>query len=319
MQFATLLIGLISATALWSGVQAINQQARNAYDRAAATFGGVRTRDAGRANDGGRFSQELFVKLRRAGWPVSPVAGGPRPDQRAFVAAARHRAGDAAGRGRQRAARSAPPDLQQLRRRARRRRWWRAETLNDLALSRKAQRHRSAAAQSCRRCACCRSSCPRCWWSISASRSSLLNKPDQVSRLLIGKSKGKPRAARKHRRRPVAAGRAQCGDRAGAPHRQLSSQPHRVRPVVVLRRPVHRQFGHGPCASSSGCRCCAPCGPAVPRRGWSTRVLVVELVVLALVAGLIGLVCGYFIAAALLPDVAASLARALWRADPGTA
>jgi len=43
MQLATLLIGLISATALWSGVQALNQQARNSYDRAAAMFGGTRT------------------------------------------------------------------------------------------------------------------------------------------------------------------------------------------------------------------------------------------------------------------------------------
>ncbi len=43
MQLATLLIGLISATALWSGVQALNQQARTSYDRAAATFGGSRT------------------------------------------------------------------------------------------------------------------------------------------------------------------------------------------------------------------------------------------------------------------------------------
>jgi len=38
MQLATLLIGLISATALWSGVQALNAQARSSYDRAAATF-----------------------------------------------------------------------------------------------------------------------------------------------------------------------------------------------------------------------------------------------------------------------------------------
>ena len=36
MQLATLLIGLISATALWSGVQALNAQARISYDRAAA-------------------------------------------------------------------------------------------------------------------------------------------------------------------------------------------------------------------------------------------------------------------------------------------
>jgi putative ABC transport system permease protein len=46
-------------------------------------------------------------------------------------------------------------------------------------------------------------------------------------------------------------------------------------------------------------------------------VLVLELVTLALLAGLIGLVCGYLIAAALLPDVAASL-RGLYGAEiPG--
>ena len=46
-------------------------------------------------------------------------------------------------------------------------------------------------------------------------------------------------------------------------------------------------------------------------------VLVIELVSLALVAGLVGLVCGYLIAAALLPDVAASL-RGLYGAQiPG--
>src|SRR5436305_6430207 len=75
MQLATLLIGLISATALWSGVQALNQQARNSYDRAAATFGGARTAMlAGR--DGATFPQQLFVDLRRGGWPVSPVLEG---------------------------------------------------------------------------------------------------------------------------------------------------------------------------------------------------------------------------------------------------
>jgi putative ABC transport system permease protein len=75
MQLATLLIGLVSATALWSGVQALNQQARNSYDRAAATFGGARTAMlVGR--DSATFPQRLFVDLRRAGWPVSPVLEG---------------------------------------------------------------------------------------------------------------------------------------------------------------------------------------------------------------------------------------------------
>src|SRR6195952_4323658 len=74
MQLATLLIGLISATALWSGVQALNLQARSSYDRAAATFGGARTAMlVGRTTT---FPQQLFVDLRRAGWPVSPVLEG---------------------------------------------------------------------------------------------------------------------------------------------------------------------------------------------------------------------------------------------------
>ena len=75
MQLATLLIGLISATALWSGVQALNQQARNAYDRAAATFGGARTAMLV-SRTSATFPQKLFVDLRRAGWPVSPVLEG---------------------------------------------------------------------------------------------------------------------------------------------------------------------------------------------------------------------------------------------------
>jgi putative ABC transport system permease protein len=51
--------------------------------------------------------------------------------------------------------------------------------------------------------------------------------------------------------------------------------------------------------------------------GMLNAVLLVELVSLAMVAGLIGLVCGYLIAASLLPDVAASL-RGLYGAQiPG--
>ncbi|MGC2813158.1 MAG: hypothetical protein WA303_22680, partial [Bradyrhizobium sp.] len=60
MQLATLLIGVISATALWSGVQALNREARASYDRAAATFGGTRTAMlVGR--HGATLPQRLFV------------------------------------------------------------------------------------------------------------------------------------------------------------------------------------------------------------------------------------------------------------------
>ncbi|NEW90241.1 ABC transporter permease, partial [Rhodopseudomonas sp. WA056] len=75
MQLATLAIGLISATALWSGVQALNAQARTSYDRAAAALGGNRTAPLV-ARDGGSFSQQLYVDLRRAGWQVSPTVEG---------------------------------------------------------------------------------------------------------------------------------------------------------------------------------------------------------------------------------------------------
>ena len=54
---------------------------------------------------------------------------------------------------------------------------------------------------------------------------------------------GQTRAAGKHRRRPASADRTRCGDRPRTPHRQLSPEPDRVRTAVVLCRAVHRQFG----------------------------------------------------------------------------
>lgn len=74
-QLLTLMVGLAIATALWSGVQALNVQARESYDRAAAIVGGE-ARPGLRARTGGAFDQALHVALRRAGWPVSPVMEG---------------------------------------------------------------------------------------------------------------------------------------------------------------------------------------------------------------------------------------------------
>jgi putative ABC transport system permease protein len=72
---ATLLVGLAIATALWSGVQALNQQARRSYDRASAEFGAGSMRSLVSAR-GALFSQDLYIKLRLAGWKVSPVLEG---------------------------------------------------------------------------------------------------------------------------------------------------------------------------------------------------------------------------------------------------
>lgn len=75
VQLALLLLGLSLATALWSAVQAINGEARASYARAAAILGQDQLGQLMR-EDGARMDQQVFVKLRRAGWLVSPVIEG---------------------------------------------------------------------------------------------------------------------------------------------------------------------------------------------------------------------------------------------------
>ncbi|MEX0366833.1 MAG: ABC transporter permease, partial [Ruegeria sp.] len=81
LQLFAFLSGLALATALWSGVQAINAEARASYDAAASTLGdGQFEQIVPRVGD--RISQDDFVKLRRAGWLVSPVIEGRLNDVR---------------------------------------------------------------------------------------------------------------------------------------------------------------------------------------------------------------------------------------------
>ncbi len=75
LQFLTLFGGLALATALWTGVQAINSEARASYAAAAATLGEGQLSQLVAA-DGGDLPEATFVALRRAGWLVSPVAEG---------------------------------------------------------------------------------------------------------------------------------------------------------------------------------------------------------------------------------------------------
>lgn len=70
-QLFTLFVGLAVATALWSGVQALNAQAKASYDAAAATGQLANlTRLVARQET---IEIEDYVALRRAGWLVSPV------------------------------------------------------------------------------------------------------------------------------------------------------------------------------------------------------------------------------------------------------
>ncbi len=78
VQLLLLLAGLALATALWSGVQAINAEARASYDRAASALGQNRLDRVQRA-DGLPLTLADYVALRRAGWPVSPMLEGRLP------------------------------------------------------------------------------------------------------------------------------------------------------------------------------------------------------------------------------------------------
>ena len=74
LQLLTLVVGLALATGLWTGVQAINAQARTNYAEAAATLGA----DA-RPRLLGELGLADFAAARRAGWLVTPVIDARLP------------------------------------------------------------------------------------------------------------------------------------------------------------------------------------------------------------------------------------------------
>ncbi len=75
LQFCSILTGLWLATALWTGVQALNNQARADYARAGALLASAAQAQLV-ARQGERFDQAAHVQLRRSGWPVSPILEG---------------------------------------------------------------------------------------------------------------------------------------------------------------------------------------------------------------------------------------------------
>ena len=238
MQLATLLIGLISATALWSGVQALNLQARISYDRAAATFGGTRTAMLV-GQDSPTFPQQLFVDLRRAGWPVSPVLEGRiQIGGRSFrllgiepVTLPRE-VGNAPTIETANLQSFMTPPGQML---------VAPETLSDLKLTEGATPSANGGmvlpplrVQP--------QLVPGVLVVDIGIAQNLLKMPGQLSRLLVGKSKSKRAAAGKYCRRQIAPCRARCGERSRTAHRQFSFEPDRIRAAIVLCRSFHRQF-----------------------------------------------------------------------------
>ena len=311
MQFATLVIGLVSAIALWSGVQALNQQARASYDRAAAALGGIRTATLA-ARNGGTFPQQLFVDLRRAGWPVSPVLEGRiQIDGRSFrllgiePVTLPSEAGNRPAIGGDLQSFVISPGETRVA----------PETLTELGASEGASLQASSdmklpplrlAAQLA----------PGVLVVDIGIAQQLLKLPGQVSRLLIGESKG-PRASLE----------SVAGDRLRLVKPDAETDLERLTDSFHLNLTafgllsffvglfiVNSAIGLAFEQRLPMLRTLRACG--VSSRQLNT-VLLLELVFFALVAGLAGMVIGYLIAAALLPDVAASL-RGLYGAQiPG--
>jgi putative ABC transport system permease protein len=75
VQGLALLAGLWLATALFTGVLALNSQARQSYALASQMLGGQGATSIV-ARDGSGMDQSVFIALRRQGWPVSPVLEG---------------------------------------------------------------------------------------------------------------------------------------------------------------------------------------------------------------------------------------------------
>ena len=312
MQLATLLIGLISATALWSGVQALNQQARTSYDRAAATFGGTRTAMLA-ARNGASFPQKLFVDLRRAGWAVSPVLEGRiQIEGRSFrllgiePVTLPAELGNAPAIGRaDLLSFMTPPGTMLVA----------PETLSDLKLAEGArpQANGGALLPPLRVQA---NLVPGVLVVDIGIAQDLLKMPGQLSRLLIGKTAG--------RRAPL---ESITGDQLRLIEPNAETDLERLTDSFHLNLTafgflsffvglfiVNSAIGLAFEQRLPVLRTLRACGVSARMLN---AVLVLELVSLALIAGLIGLVCGYFIAGALLPDVAASL-RGLYGAQiPG--
>jgi putative ABC transport system permease protein len=311
-QLATLLIGLISATALWSGVQALNQQARSSYDRAAATFGGAKT-PALVGRNGATFSQQLFVDLRRAGWPVSPVLEG-----RIQIGGRSLRllgiepvtlpieVGNAPAIGKANLQSFLAPPGETL---------VAPEVLADLNLLEGASPPASGGAllpplrvQA--------QLVPGVLVVDIGTAQRLLKKPDQISRLLIGNAR--------NQRTPL---ENVVGDQLRLVEPDAESDLERLTDSFHLNLTafgllsfvvglfiVNSAIGLAFEQRLPMLRTLRACGVSARMLN---MVLLVELISLALIAGVVGLVCGYLIAAALLPDVAASL-RGLYGAQiPG--
>ncbi len=294
-QLLTLVLGLALATALWSGVQAINAEARASYDDAASALGSDLSTIT--RQDRAPVSVETFVKLRRAGWQVTPVLDGwlPVGDGRvrligidpltalpALPAAGAALGGDPGGFLTEGDILAAPPTAERLR----------AAGIAAVATDGLA---------------------PRLAFADIGRAAKLLDAGPGLTRLLL--LPGQPRT-----RTPLAEIAPDLQIRApedGVDLARLTDSFHlNLTAFGLLSFAVGLFIVHGAIGLAFEqrrpvLRTLRALGLPVSRL---VALLLIELLAIALIAGAIGIALGYLIAAALLPDVAATL-RGLYGAS----
>lgn len=309
VQFFSVLTGLWLATALLTGVQALNSQARDSYARASQLIGGEPQASL-IAPDAASFPQALFAELRRAGWPVSPVVQGrvvlqgheqQRLQLMGIEPVSLPGSGSVAGQRLSQAQMLAffePPG----------RTWVAAQTLEALGLQ-AGEQPLTSTGQRLPPLQVQADMAPGLLLTDISFAQPLLNMPGRLSRLLVDNT-----FAARHPTPPAALQLKQGEDNnlsrlTESFHLNLDAVGFLS--FVVGLFIVHAAIGLALEQRRSLLRTLRACGV-------SARMLIlslgVELGCLALLSGVLGIASGYLLASLLLPDVAASL-RGLYGAE----
>jgi putative ABC transport system permease protein len=314
VQFFSVLTGLWLATSLLTGVQALNTQARESYAKASQMIGGEPQKILVSPN-GANFSQDLFVSLRRAGWPVSPALRGrvtlkEAPEQRLTILGIEPvslpvntaLAGQSLDTG-QIVDFFTPPGTT----------WISPQTLAALGL----HEGQEAMTDSGRRLPPLRAKvdmAPGVLLMDIGFAQQLLNQPNQISRLVLPKdfADSAPALPAELNGELVLRKSGEDNDLGRLTESfHLNLDALGFLSFVVGLFIVHAAIGLALEQRRGLLRNLRACG--VSARGLMVS-LIVELGALALLGGIAGVVSGYWLASALLPDVAASL-RGLYGAE----
>jgi putative ABC transport system permease protein len=294
LQLVTLLIGIALATGLWSAVQAINAEARASYQRASDQLA-LGLHDELR-DPSGPIPIDRYIALRRAGWQVAAILEGPMRVNGRMVQVM----------GVDMVAYPALPAVTQIEQ---------SETPPDPADMLTAP-GRLLASPELAEVLGAQDSLPPILQSNAVPpdliltdigvAETLLEKPGQISRLLVlpDQPRGIPQLSdiAPELERIEASSRLDAAQLTDSFHLNLTA--FGLLSFAVGLFIVHGTVGLAFAQRRAMIRTLRALGVSMRRLVW---MIMAELTLLALIGGLLGLILGFFLAGALLPDVAATL------------